>query len=224
MQNSLFDLENRYPSLSEAGSPLERLDAAIDWKIFRLLMKRIDAKEPKTAAGHRPICRMPMFKLLILQRLHNLSDERLQYQASVHDLNSCPNRQKLGIVLRATKVGGNRVWADSAYHSEDQAQRLAGSHYATQIHGRGYRNTSLTKAQETRTTTKSQVRACVESVFGYRKNRMGDLFLRSIGKARAKMGVGLVNLTGNLTRIEMLIREKVFDVDRIGASKMRGTA
>ena len=28
MQTSLFDLENRYASLSEAGDPLERLDAA----------------------------------------------------------------------------------------------------------------------------------------------------------------------------------------------------
>jgi len=30
MQNSLFDLENRYASLSEAGDPLERLDAVIE--------------------------------------------------------------------------------------------------------------------------------------------------------------------------------------------------
>lgn len=177
MQNSLFDLENRYPSLSEAGGPLERLDAVIDWKIFRLLLKRIDAKEPKTAAGRRPICRLSMLKLLILQRLHNLSDGQLQYQASVHDLNPSPSRQKPGIVLRATKVG----------------------------------------ALETRTTTKSQVRARVEPVFGHRGNRMGGLFLRSIGKARAKVGVGLMDLTGNLTRIEMLTREKIFGLGRINA-------
>jgi len=35
MQTSLFDFENRYASLSAAGAPLERLNAAIDWEIFR---------------------------------------------------------------------------------------------------------------------------------------------------------------------------------------------
>ena len=89
MQNSLFDLENRYAGLSEAGDPLERLNAVIEWEIFRPLLERIDAKERKNAAGRKPICRVLMFmssrggipwgKLLILQRLHNLSDERLQY-------------------------------------------------------------------------------------------------------------------------------------------------
>ena len=46
---------------------------------------------------------------------------------------------------------------------------------------------------------------------------MGGFFLRSIGAARAKVGVGLMNLTYNLKRIETLIRLKGFDFDRIGA-------
>ena len=82
MQTSLYDLENRYASLSEAGDPLERLNAVIDWEIFRPILARIDVKERKTAAGRKPTCRVRMFKLLVLQRLHNLSDERLQYQVS----------------------------------------------------------------------------------------------------------------------------------------------
>jgi len=49
----LFDLENRYASLIEAGDPLERLDAAIDWEIFRPILVRIDAKERKSAAGRK---------------------------------------------------------------------------------------------------------------------------------------------------------------------------
>ncbi|CAH1199439.1 hypothetical protein NTGBS_360030 [Candidatus Nitrotoga sp. BS] len=46
---------------------------------------------------------------------------------------------------------------------------------------------------------------------------MGGIFLRSMGAARAKVWVGLMNLTYNLKRIETLIRLKVFDFDRIGA-------
>ena len=53
MQTSLFDLENRYASLSAAGDPLERLDAVIDWEIFRPILERIDLKERKSAEGHR---------------------------------------------------------------------------------------------------------------------------------------------------------------------------
>lgn len=45
---------------------------------------------------------------------------------------------------------------------------------------------------------------------------MGGILLCSIGAARAKVGVGLMNLTYNLKRIETLIRLKVFDFDRIG--------
>ena len=53
---------------------------------------------------------------------------------------------------------------------------------------------------------------------------MGGIFLRSIGGARARLGIGLMNLTYNLKRIETLIRLKVFDFDRVGAPGMRGTA
>ena len=82
MQNSFFDLENRYASLSDAGDPLERLNAVIDWEIFRPILHRIDSKKRQNAAGRKVTCRVLMFKLLILQRLHGLSDERLQYQVS----------------------------------------------------------------------------------------------------------------------------------------------
>lgn len=82
MQNSLFDLQNHYVTLSEAGDPLERLNAVIDWEMFPPILSRIDPTERKSAAGRKPICRVLMFKMLILQRPHDLSDERLQYQVS----------------------------------------------------------------------------------------------------------------------------------------------
>lgn len=49
---------------------------------------------------------------------------------------------------------------------------------------------------------------------------MGDIFLRSIGVVRAKVGVVLMNLDYNLGRIEVLIRKKAFDFARIGAPTM----
>ena len=62
MQNSLFDLQNRYARLSEAGDPLERLNAVIDWEIFRPILDRMEPPQRKSAAGRKPTCRLLMFK------------------------------------------------------------------------------------------------------------------------------------------------------------------
>jgi IS5 family transposase len=107
LQTGIFDLENRYASLSEAGDPLERLDAVIDWEIFRSILARLDAKERKSAAGRKPTCRILMFKLLILQRLHNLSDERLQYQVT----DRLSFMRFLGLDLAADVPDARTVWA-----------------------------------------------------------------------------------------------------------------
>jgi hypothetical protein len=50
----------------------------IDWEIFRPILERIDNKKRKSSAGRKPICRVLMFKMLIVQRLYGLADERLQ--------------------------------------------------------------------------------------------------------------------------------------------------
>ena len=50
--------------------------------MFRSILSCIDPTERKSAAGRKSTCRVLMFKMLILQRLHNPSDERLQYPVS----------------------------------------------------------------------------------------------------------------------------------------------
>ena len=74
------------------------------------------------------------------------------------------------------------------------------------------------EAQEASNKIKSKTRASVEHVFGEMENGMGGIFLRCIGLARATVGIALMNLTYNLKCIEVLIRQKVFAFDRIGAS------
>jgi len=333
--------------------PLERLDAVIDWEVFRPILERIDAKQRKSAAGHKPTCRVLMFKLLSLQRLHNLSVERLQFQVTdqlsfmsffglelsgdvpdartvwafrealkthnmvdalferLHqaladlgaelksgqiidaafvpvpiqrfgpeagalikqdavpiDWGKTPaklaqkdidarwtkkGRQKhygdknhlnidratkliaahattpahvhdsqvLDTVLRPEEQGGKEVWADSAYHSDDQEHSLASGQYESQIPERAYRNKPLADAQERSNTEKSRVRARLEHAFAAMENDMGGIFLRTIGAASVKVGVGLMKLTYNLKRIETQIRLKVFSFDRIAAPGTR---
>jgi len=47
---------------------------------------------------------------------------------------------------------------------------------------------------------------------------MGGIGLRTIGMARATVGIGMMNLVYNLYRVETLIRYRIFDCDRAGAS------
>jgi IS5 family transposase len=136
----------------------------------------------------------------------------------VHD------NQVLGTVFRDERVGGKEVWADSTYRSAEQEQSLQSSEHTSQINERAYRGKPLTEAQEVSNKAKSRVRARVEHVFGHMENSMGGIFVRSIGIARAKVGVTLMNLTYNLSRIEVLIRNKVIGIDRIGAPKIWQTA
>ena len=350
LQTGLFDLENRYASLSDAGDPLERLDTVIDWEIFRPILARIDIKPRKSAAGRKPLCRVRMFKLLILQRLHNLSDERLQYQVTdrlsfmrflrldlaadvpdartvwafreslkhgglveplferlnqaladlgvelksgqIIDATFVPvpiqrnsrednalikadavpldwgkspaklahkdtdarwtkqggqnhygyknhvnidkdtklitahiatsahlhDSQALDAVLQTTERGGRDIWADSAYRSEGQEHSLRESGHPSQIIERAYKDKPLTEKQEADNKQKSKTRVRVEHVFAAMENEMGGIFLRSIGIARAIVGIGLMNLAYNIKRIETLVRLKAFKFDRVTAS------
>jgi hypothetical protein len=52
------------------------------------------------------------------------------------------------------------------------------------------------------------------------QNSMGGIFVRTIGIARAKVGVTLMNLSYNLSRIEVLIRNKTFGFKRISAPEI----
>jgi transposase, IS5 family len=107
MQNSLFDLENRYASLSQTGDPLERLNAMVDWGIFLPILERMDVKPRKSKAGRPVTCRIVMFKRLILQRLHALSDERLQYQVT----DRLSFMRFLGVELAGKVPDARTVWA-----------------------------------------------------------------------------------------------------------------
>ena len=55
-------------------------------------------------------------------------------------------------------------------------------------------------------TNTSKVRACIEHIFAKQKSRM-VLFVRTIGLARARLKIGLANLTYNLKRLVFLERQ-----------------
>ncbi len=75
-----FDQDIRLSKLSELGDPLERLNKGIDFEIFREILEKHLIKQAKGKGGRRAYDYVLMFKILILQRYYNLSDDQVEYQ------------------------------------------------------------------------------------------------------------------------------------------------
>ena len=79
MQFSMFAEETQLERLSKLGDSLEKLKI-IDFELFRPRLEIAFRKERKSNAGRLPFDVVMMFKILILQRLFNLSDDQTEYQ------------------------------------------------------------------------------------------------------------------------------------------------
>ena len=327
----LFDEEHRLEKLTKKKDPLIRLKEEIDWKIFRHILDKVFAKEPKGKGGRPPFDYILMFKILILQRCYNISDEQMEYQINdrlsfmrfldlglsdtVPDQNTIwlfrenlikanvverlfktfeTQMEKEGMILKegsivdATIVGvprqrnskeenqqikegkipeqwkekpaklrqkdidgrwmkkdgenhygyknhikvcrktkmitkykvtdasvhdsqaieelldksdrNHELYADSAYSGDPIKEILNKKKIRNRIHEKGYRKKLLTEKQKEMNRKKSKIRARVEHVFGYMTNSMKGIYIRTIGKVRARATIGLMNLTYNISR------------------------
>ena len=80
-QKSFFDEENRMEKISKMGDPLEMLNRVIKWEKFRNILKEAVVRKETTSKGGRSAYdEVMMFKILVLQRLYNLSDDQTEYQ------------------------------------------------------------------------------------------------------------------------------------------------
>src|SRR3990170_3848736 len=75
----LFDEEFRLEKLSSQNDPLVKLKERIDFELFRHLLEETLSKEEKGIGGARPYDYVLMFKILILQRYYNVSDDTMEY-------------------------------------------------------------------------------------------------------------------------------------------------
>jgi IS5 family transposase len=117
--------------------------------------------------------------------------------ASVHD--SQPVE-----ALLTEKDEGQPFYADSAYTGEEQEKVYKKKKVINRVNEKGYRNKPLTDEQKAGNREKSKTRARVEHIFGFVENSMNGSFLRTIGIARAKAKIGMMNLTYNICRCTQL--------------------
>jgi transposase, IS5 family len=339
-QKGFFDLERRLEAISSKGDPLEAIKKIVRWEDFRAdieAMTETAPEERKSNAGRKPYDALLKFKIVVLQSLHNLSDEQTEYlirdrfsfmrfldleiedlvpdattiwlfrealmegglidklfarfgqhleaagyiarggqiidativsvpkqrntkeeneaikagktpegweprpaknaqkdkdarwtkkndesfygyknhvgvdkahklirkwdvsNAAVHD------SQKLDDVLDLSNTG-KEVWADSAYRSSATEARLQEKGLQSRIYRRAARNRPLSERQASANTTRSRVRARVEHVFGHQQSSMGGKIVRTIGIARARFKIGMMNLGYNIRRLVQLER------------------
>lgn len=77
--NGLFSLSEHLERLSKDGDPLEVLDATVDFQYFRTWLVEGLGYGDGSKGGRPPFDPVSMFKALILQAQHNLSDAKMEF-------------------------------------------------------------------------------------------------------------------------------------------------
>jgi IS5 family transposase len=80
MLAGMFDLQFRMEELSRGRDPLLKLNATLEWELFRPLLAKLRPGERKSNAGRPAFDALLMFKVLVLESLYNLSDDAVEYQ------------------------------------------------------------------------------------------------------------------------------------------------
>ena len=101
-----FDEQFRLEKLTGQGDPLVKLNQEINWEQFRGILARAIEKEEKGIGGRPPFDYVMMFKILVLQRFYNLSDEQMQYQI----LDRLSFMRFLGLTLSDSVPDEKTIW------------------------------------------------------------------------------------------------------------------
>src|SRR5450631_1246180 len=101
-----FDVDVRLGELSAKGDDLERLNGIVDFEMFRADLERAVPRADRAKGGRPPYDHVLMFKVLILQSSHSLSDERTEYL--IKDRLSF--MRFLGLSLAQSVPDANSIW------------------------------------------------------------------------------------------------------------------
>lgn len=93
-------------ALSQRGDPLQRLAQIVNFEMFREELERALYKPAKGPGGAPRWDAVLMFKLLVVQRLYNLSDEQLEHQV----IDRLSFRRFLGLGLCDAVPDSRTVW------------------------------------------------------------------------------------------------------------------
>jgi transposase, IS5 family len=132
-QPGFFDVSERLRELSAKGDDLERISGLVDFEMFRAELERAVPRSDGSKGGRPAFDHVLMFKVLLLQAMHTLSDERCEYL--IRDRLSF--MRFLGLSLAHPVPDANTIWTfrealkradvvDALFQRFDGALRLAG--------------------------------------------------------------------------------------------------
>lgn len=101
-----FDIDERLAALSAKGDALEKLSRLVDFERFRPVLECAVPRADRSKGGRPPFDHVLMFKVLILQTSHSLSDERTEYL--IKDRLSF--MRFLGLTLADPVPDANTIW------------------------------------------------------------------------------------------------------------------
>ena len=136
-QAGFFDIDERLKELSAKGDDLERLNAIVEFEAFRSDLARAVPRSDGSRGGRPPFDHVFMFKVLILQASHSLSDERTEFL--IKDRLSF--MRFLGLGLSDPVPDANTIWT----FREALTRAQIGGKSAIQVLFRAYK-AALTKA------------------------------------------------------------------------------
>ena len=105
-QLGFFDIDSRLRELSANGDDLERISALVDFEVVRFDLVRAVPRSDGTKGGRPAFDPVLMFKILLLQAMHGLSDERTEYL--IKDRLSF--MRFLGLGLSEAVPDANTIW------------------------------------------------------------------------------------------------------------------
>jgi IS5 family transposase len=105
-QKGFFDENDRLAELSRMGDPLEKLNRNINWESLRGVLTKAFSKEARGPGGRPPFDYVMMFKILVLQKLYNMADDKTEYQ--IKDRLSF--QRFLGLQLCDTVPDAKTIW------------------------------------------------------------------------------------------------------------------
>jgi len=132
-QKGFFDEADRLRELSILGDPLEKLNKCINWEGLREELTKSLKKGAQGPGGRPPFDYVMMFKILVLQKLYNVSDDKTEYL--IKDRLSF--QRFLGLQLCDTVPDAKTIWHFREELNEEKILDTVFSRFVEQLEQKG---------------------------------------------------------------------------------------
>jgi IS5 family transposase len=119
-QMIMFGADVQLDRISKLGDPLEKINSVINWEMFRKPICRKIRKEDYSKGGRPPTDEVVMFKITLLQKWNNISDDNAEYM--VNDRLSF--QRFLGMELGEKSPDAKTIWLFKEKLGKDGLQEL----------------------------------------------------------------------------------------------------